>query len=68
MAISIMKLEKPFAAILPNISGRRGTATKRIVFIGERKCVSIMNSDMQIPIAVASPAPKMPMSSVKTKK
>ena len=68
MAISIMKLEKPFAAILPNISGRRGTLTKCIVFMGERKCVSIMNTDMQTPIAVASPAPKMPMSSVKTKK
>ena len=68
MATSTKKEEKPVTVISrsfrPSPSGR----TSRKVFFRLKKWVSITAKDTAEPMAVASPAPKMPMSQVNTKK
>ena len=49
-------------------SSTRFGRTRRSVHLREKKCVSMTKNVIAAPIAVARPAPKMPISQVNTKK
>lgn len=60
-------VEKPVTRICWVWSSIRFGRTSRSVQRREKKCVSITQKEMPAPIAVAKPAPKMPISQANTK-
>lgn len=68
MATSIKKVENPVIPIAFNIESNRCGFTNFIVFFLLRKCVSMINNENTEPIAVARPAPIIPMFKTNTKK
>ena len=68
IAMSMKKVEKPVTRMARSFWGRRLGHRKRSVFLGDRKWVRATKREITEPIAVASPAPKIPISSAKTKK
>ena len=68
IAISMKKVEKPVTVIFRSFMNRFRGRTSRSVFLFEKKWPSIAARVSAAPIAVASPAPMMPISMVKTKK
>ena len=68
MATLIKKVEKPVVPMTRSFAGGWVGFSRWSVFFFLKKCVSIMRSEKTEPMAVAMPAPMMPMSSVNTKK
>ena len=60
MATSMKKVENPVVQISPICFQRRDGLTRRRVFFLEKKWVIITTKVMAEPMAVASPAPKIP--------
>ncbi|CCX58610.1 unknown [Blautia hydrogenotrophica CAG:147] len=67
MATSMKKVEKPVMTIFRILSNALNGRTSARVFLLVKKWVSITRNVITDPIAVARPAPKIPMSSTKTK-
>ena len=68
MAMSIKKVENPVTQMSFICRTGRDGRTRRRVFFFERKWDAITRMEMTVPIAVARPAPKAPMSQTNTKK
>ena len=68
IATSIINDEKPLTVILPKRRNISFENCRRRVLLFLKKWVSITSVDMPAPIAVAIPAPRMPISSVNTQK
>ena len=68
IATSMKKVEKPVTDISRSFVKSPSVRTSRSVFLRLAKCVSMTAKDIPEPIAVASPAPYIPISQVNTKK
>ena len=68
IATSIKNVENPVTVISCSLQSSLSGLVRRSVFFLEKKWDSITKKVRADPIAVASPAPKAPMSQVNTKK
>ena len=68
MAMSMKKVENPVTQISRYLRRSRVGRTRRRVLRLRTKWVSMTRMEITVPMAVARPAPKAPMSQVKTKK
>ena len=68
MAMSIKNVENPVTEISRTLCKMPVGRTSRNVFFFVRKCDAITRIEITVPMAVASPAPKAPISQVNTKK
>ena len=67
IAISIKNVENPVTQIFLNLRKICVGFTRYNVFDFDKKCNNMMKHEITDPIAVANPAPKIPISKRKTK-